>query len=291
MTGITPAAGRRELAAPDGRLGETAPTASSPPGVPATNVPKNHLWPTPAAARRQPQPPTAGSGGHGPAAKTEPIIVAPMHGVETDDVVNVDLIVAAALRSAAHPGISGQRRARVSELAHRLAQRTHAAFAPLALDAARLRAQVLDEQGDHAQAARLWGRLISLYQLAHRPDAEQHARLAHAVDLHRTGQCGEAHNQITTAWTCAPQPGHHQPPAATVQQIYLAMLTACGQDSGAVLADAPAITATDTAEQAPTSPAGDAEPDRTDWLAGVEPPDVHRRRCAFHAYAQSKARP
>jgi hypothetical protein len=228
-------------------------------------------------------------GGHGPAAKTEPISAALEQGVETGDVVNVDLVVAAALCSAAHPGISGQRRALFSELAHRLAQRTHAAFSPLALDAARLRAQVLDEQGEHAQAARLWGRLISLYQIAHRPSAEQNARLAHAVDLHRTGQCGEALNQITYAWTCARTPSR-QPPAATVLQLCLAMLTACGQenDHDAVLTDATAITAADTAQETPTSPAGTEEPDGTDWLACVEAPEAHRRRCAYHAYTHRR---
>jgi hypothetical protein len=286
MTGMTPAAGRRELAGPDGLLGETTRTASNPPEVSATSAPKNHLWRTPSAAHRQPEP--AGSGGRGPAANTEPNSAALEHGADAGDVVNVDLVVAAALRSAAHPGISRQRRAVFSELAHRLAQRTHAAFAPLALDAALLRAQVLDEQAEHERGARLWGQLISLYQLAHRPGAEQHARLAHAVDLHRTGQCGEALNQITYAWTCARQPGHQQPPAATVLSLYLAMLGACGQDNDrdAVLAEAPAITDADAAEEPAAFPASDAEPDRTDWLTGVEAPDAHRTRCAFHAYTQ-----
>ncbi|WP_433294477.1 hypothetical protein ACQP2F_33210 [Actinoplanes sp. CA-030573] len=281
MSGPMPAARRNP-----GLPVEKPRTPTSRRGTAGPSAPNNGRWRT-AAAPRMPQ-------ADGP-RRRGPVLPAGTSASELGAVgqVSVDQVVATALRTAALPGTSHQRRALFSELAHRLTQRTHAAFTPLAMDAARLRAEVLDEQGEHTQAGRLWGRLVSLYQLAHRRDAEQHARLAHAIDLHRTGQCGEALNQMSCAWIAARQPGLQQPSAPTVLALYAAMLGACGQssDRDALLAEAQPHPRHETAGQQP-APHSDSEPEEGKaWLADIEPADEHQRCCAYHAYAQRQGHP
>ena len=140
-----------------------------------------------------------------------------------------DAVIAAACRLAENPTATTAHRDEVSDLAYQVARHALAPFDPAALRIARLRAAVLDEHGHHQQAAQIWGQLIGLYQLTHQPGPEQHARLAHAVSLHRAGGCGEAINQMTHARDIAthtPRDGH--PPSCQILRLYLAILTACG---------------------------------------------------------------
>lgn len=195
------------------------------------------------------------------------------------DLAGPDELLGLALWWAATPGVSREQRDSLSDIAHRIAQRACAPFTPVALAAARLRAEVLEEHGDHAQAAQLWGRLIALSQLAHQTELEQHARLAHAVGLHRIGQCGEALNQIGYAWQLrVSRPGCEQPTTVMVLRLHLAMLTACGQNSdrAALLAEA---------ETLPSLRSG--APGEDFWTGGtVETPSGHEPVCAFRAYAE-----
>jgi hypothetical protein len=262
------------------------------------STPRNsRWWPAPTAAgqpadmvtpgRRRPDAKTRNDS-HTTLPGDDPLSAVRTLGILTSgdtQIAEPDERLDLALWWAAAPGVTPAQRAAFSQIAHRLAQLQHAPFAPVALAAARLRAEVLDEQGDHRQAAQLWGRLIAVYQLAGKPVPEQHARLAHAVDLHRAGQCGEALNQINHAWQlCCDRPGHQYPTAVMVLRLHLAMLTACGQNSDreALLAEAttlPAIQRGDTACE-------------SIWTGvTVETPDVHQPVCAMQPDTEGEDQP
>jgi hypothetical protein len=188
-----------------------------------------------------------------------------------DDGLRPGELVTAACRYAGDSSTPVTQRDTFSELAYQVSQYAFSPFDPAALDAARLRATILDEQGRHEQAGDIWRQLIALFQLTHQPAREQQARLAHAVDLHRAGTCGEALNQMSYAWdlalssTDSPQPG-----LLAVLHVYLSMVTACGldEDREALLAQAAAL---------PAHTTGGAE-----VVAGTpDNDDAHRPVCAY----------
>jgi hypothetical protein len=156
---------------------------------------------------------------------------AAMNAVLTDDGPRPADLVAAACRQATDNNTPPLHRDVFSRLAYQVAQQAVGDRDPAALEAARVRATVLDDQGYHDEAANLWGRLIALYQLTHQPVRALQARIAHAVDLHRTGRCGEAVNQMSDAWddvfTTYCDDGSAIP---TMLPAYRAMLAACSLD-------------------------------------------------------------
>jgi hypothetical protein len=142
-------------------------------GEPVMSTPRNNRWGRPPATppSREPVPATqahrAQAHGHGRAAPTTPrartVGIVP---AGKDEAPRVAEIITIALRRATRPAVTAGQRHLYPQIAYRLAQ-NYAAFHPLALDAARLRTQAFDEQGEHAQAGQLRGHLITRYRLTH----------------------------------------------------------------------------------------------------------------------------